>query len=34
MGHEVQMLLKEVLGEETLTNLEKKEKRLVKELWG
>lgn len=33
MGHDVQMLLKEFIGEEAFKTLEK-EKRLIKELWG
>ena len=33
MGHDVQALLKEILGEEGLKIIEK-EKRLIKELWG
>ena len=33
MGHDVQMLLKEYIGEEEFKNLEK-EKRIIKELWG
>ena len=33
MGHDVQTLLKELLGEDGFKNIEK-EKRLIKELWG
>jgi sulfite reductase (NADPH) flavoprotein alpha-component len=33
MGHDVQSLLKELLGEEGFKAMEK-EKRLIKELWG
>ena len=33
MGHDVQSLLKELLGEDGFKAMEK-EKRLIKELWG